>query len=174
MNCHQSLPDRRAKHLKTKPLLKPLSNPLPKLLLLLLSSATLAGCQMAGQHMASVQAGMTGENLSVGQVQREISVGMSSAQVVEVLGAPNIVTTDDQRREVWVYDKIATDRAYSASSGGISTLFLGFGGNFGGLGGAGASGSSGAASTSQRTLTIIIKFDNNGRVRDFAYHQSKF
>lgn len=134
----------------------------------------LAGCQMASQHMADVQAGMTGENMTVGKVQREISVGMSSAQVVEVLGAPNIVTTDDQRREVWVYDKIATDRAYSASSGGISTLFLGFGSSFGGLGGASASGSSGAASTSQRTLTIIIKFDTANRVRDFAYHQSKF
>lgn len=134
----------------------------------------LAGCQMASQHMADVQAGMTGENLSVGKVQREISVGMSSAQVIEVLGAPNIVTTDAQRKEVWVYDKIATDRAYSASSGGIATLFLGAGSNFGGLGGGTVSGSSGAASTSQRTLTIIIKFDELGQVRDFAYHQSKF
>lgn len=152
-----------------------LTNRLPaKLLLLALGAVPLTGCQMASQHMADVQAGMTGENLSVGKVQREISVGMSSAQVVEVLGAPNIVTTDEQRREVWVYDKIATDRAYSASSGGIATLFLGAGSGFGGLGGGGFSGSSGAASTSQRTLTIIIKFDNAGRVRDFAYHQSKF
>lgn len=145
-----------------------------RLLTLLAFPLALAGCQMASQHMADVQAGMTGENLSVGTVQREISVGMSSAQVVEVLGAPNIVTTDEKRREVWVYDKIATDRAYSTSSGGISTLFLGIGSGFGGLGGVGASGSSGAASTSQRTLTIIIKFDTANRVRDFAYHQSKF
>lgn len=141
---------------------------------LLALALALAGCQMASQHMADVQAGMTGEKLSVGTVQREISVGMSSAKVIEVLGAPNIVTTDDQRREVWVYDKIATDRAYSTSSGGISTLFLGIGNGFGGLGGIGASGSTGAASTSQRTLTIIIKFDAANRVRDFAYHQSKF
>jgi outer membrane protein assembly factor BamE (lipoprotein component of BamABCDE complex) len=140
----------------------------------ILTAVLLSGCQTANQHMADVQAGMTGETLSVGKVQREISVGMSSATVIEVLGAPNIVTTDDQRREVWVYDKIATDRAYSSSSGGISTLFLGFGAGFGGLGGAGANASSGAASTSQRTLTIIIKFDKTGQVRDFAYHQSKF
>lgn len=140
----------------------------------LFMSLALTGCQTASQHMADVQAGMTGNNLSVGQVQREIRVGMSSAQVAEVLGSPNIVTTDEQRREVWVYDKIATDRAYSSSSGGISTLFLGFGANVGGLGGVGASGSSGAVSTSQRTLTIIIKFNQIGEVRDFAYHQSKF
>lgn len=154
--------------------LTPKKHAIQRLLLTLLGSTALAGCQMASQHMADVQAGMNGENLSVGKVQREIRVGMSSADVVQVLGAPNIVTTDGERQEVWVYDKIATDRAYSASSGGIATLFLGIGSGFGGLGGGGVSGSSGAASTSQRTLTIIIKFDKLGRVRDFAYHQSKF
>jgi hypothetical protein len=28
--------------------------------------------------------------------------------------------------------------------------------------------------TSQRTLTVIIKFDEHDRVRDFAYHTSRF
>lgn len=134
----------------------------------------LAGCQSAGQHMADVQSGMTGQNISVGKVQREIRVGMTSAEVAETLGSPNIVTTDEQRREVWIYDKIATDRAYSASSGGVSALFLGAGGGVGGLGGAGANSGAGASSTSQRTLTVIIKFGTDNRVRDFAYHQSKF
>ena len=134
----------------------------------------LAGCQSAGQHMADVQSGMTGQNLSVGKVQREIRVGMTNAEVAETLGSPNIVTTDEQRREVWIYDKIATDRAYSASSGGVSALILGGGGGVGGLGGMGVSGGAGASSTSQRTLTVIIKFGSDNRVRDFAYHQSKF
>jgi hypothetical protein len=75
---------------------------------------------------------------------------------------------------VWVYDKISTDRAYSSSSGGVNVLFLGFGGAGGALGGAGTSGSSGASSTSQRTLTVIIKFDSESRVRDFAYQTSTF
>jgi len=103
---------------------------------------------------------------------------MSSAEVVEVLGSPNMVTTDEKRREVWVYDKIATDHAYSTSSGGISALILG--GNVGGSGalgggiGSGYSSGSGAASTSQRTLTVIIKFDEQNKVRDFAYRQSSF
>jgi len=114
----------------------------------------------------------------VGKVQREIRVGMTSAQVVEVLGAPNMVTTDEKRREVWVYDKIATEHAYSTSSGGVSALILGgLGGRSGILGGGvgpGYSKSAGAASTTQRTLTIIIKFDENNKVRDFAYRQSSF
>ena len=134
----------------------------------------LSGCQTPGQHLASVQQAGAGQTLTVGSVQREIRVGMTNAEVAEVLGAPNIVTTDDQRREVWVYDKIATDHAYSSSSGGISALVLGFGSHGGGAGGTGFSAASGARSTSQRTLTIIVKFDTNSRVRDFAYHQSKF
>ena len=44
------------------------------------------------------------------------------------------------------------------------------------LGGAGGSAgrSTGAASTSQKTLTVIIKFDEAKKVRDFAYHTSSF
>ena len=36
------------------------------------------------------------------------------------------------------------------------------------------SGKSEASSTSQRTLTVIIKFDEEKKVRDFAYHTSRF
>ena len=43
------------------------------------------------------------------------------------MGAPNIVTTDEDRREVWIYDKIATEAAYSTSSGGLSSLIVGVG-----------------------------------------------
>ena len=103
---------------------------------------------------------------------------MSGAEVASVLGSPNIVTTDEQRREVWVYDRIATTRAYSASSGGVSALVLGAGpvGNaFGaGLGTADYSSGAGASATTQKTLTVVIKFDGQGLVRDFAYHTSTF
>jgi outer membrane protein assembly factor BamE (lipoprotein component of BamABCDE complex) len=103
---------------------------------------------------------------------------MNSAEVVEVLGSPNMVTTDEKRREVWVYDKIATDHAYSTSSGGVSALILGglaIGSSaMGGGVGPSLSKGSGASSTSQRTLTVIIKFDEQNKVRDFAYRQSSF
>lgn len=87
---------------------------------------------------------------------------MSTADVVAVLGSPNIVTTDEQRREVWVYDKIATETAYSKSEGGVFLLILG------------GSSAGGARSTTQKTLTVIVKFDEQARVRDFSYHSSKF
>lgn len=133
----------------------------------------LAGCS-ASQHAQSVRAGQDGDRLTVGTVQREIRVGMSGAQVVEVLGSPNIVTTDEQRREVWVYDKIATESVHSASSGGIAALIFGTPGAIAAGGTASGNYSSGASSTSQRTFTVIIKFNEQRMVRDFAYHTTRF
>ena len=133
----------------------------------------ITACASAGDHRRAVQDD-TGDRLTVGKVQKEIRVGMSGAEVAEVLGSPNIVSTDEERREVWIYDKVATDYVQSSSRGGVSALILGIGSAVGGLGGGNYSSSAGASSRSQRTLTIIIKYDKEGKVRDFAYHTSKF
>jgi outer membrane protein assembly factor BamE (lipoprotein component of BamABCDE complex) len=105
----------------------------------------------------------TNERLTLGTVQKEIRVGMSGAEVVAALGSPNVVTTDEVRRETWVYDRIATEQAYSSSAGGVNILFLG-----------GVGGRSGVSQTSQRTLTVIIRYDASGKVRDFSYRSSSF
>jgi outer membrane protein assembly factor BamE (lipoprotein component of BamABCDE complex) len=123
---------------------------------------TLAACMPANEHARAVSTGSQ-DRLTVGTVQREIRQGMTGAEVAAALGSPNIVTSDERRRETWVYDRIATERAYSDSSGGVNALFL-----------AGAVQRAGASQTSQRTLTIIIKFDPNGRVENFTYRSSSF
>lgn len=133
-----------------------------------LVAVTLGACS-ATQHRAEVKDDSI-DRVTVGTVQREITVGMSSAEVAAILGAPNIVSTDAERREVWIYDKISTDVSYSRSSGVVAGLVVGSSG--GGAGG--ASKNAGAASSSQRTLTIIIKFDDIGEVRDFSYRTSRF
>ncbi|MFC7609463.1 hypothetical protein [Teichococcus aestuarii] len=139
-------------------------NAIRRLLPALGTAALLAGCASAEDHARSVAAGREAQDrMTVGTVQREIRVGMSGAEVAAVLGSPNIVTTDEQRRETWVYDRIATEQVYSSSQGGAGVLFLG-----------GASGRAGAASTSQRTLTVIIRYDAAGKVRDFSYRSSSF
>ena len=130
-----------------------------------------AGCMSAGEHRAAVQG--EGDRLTVGKVQREIKVGMSGAEVAQVLGAPNIVTTDDERREVWVYDRVATDTVYSESRGGVLALVLA-GGSAAGAAAPAYGSAAGARSTTQRTLTVIVKFDKESRVRDFSYHASQF
>jgi outer membrane protein assembly factor BamE (lipoprotein component of BamABCDE complex) len=136
----------------------------------LLAAATLlvAGCS-ATQHRNEVQDD-SADRITVGTVQREIRVGMTSAEVAGILGAPNIVSTDAERREVWIWDKISSEVSYSRSSGVIAGLVIGSSG--GGAGG--GSKNAGAASSSQRTLTVIVKFDESDRVRDFSYRTSSF
>jgi len=129
---------------------------------------TLSGCS-ARHHVEDVRA-EDADRVTVGTVQKEIRVGMSGAEVAAVLGSPNIVTTDTERRETWVYDKISSEVAYSKSEGSVIGLI--FSSSGGGLGAGGTS--AGAKSTSQRTLTVIIKFDENKLVRDFSYHTSSF
>ena len=121
----------------------------------------LVGCS-ATQHAASTQKGLQGNRLTVGSVQKEIRKGMSGAEVIQALGSPNIVSTDEQGREVWIYDKISSDRVYSEGTGGVTLILLC------------AQQSAGSSSTSQRTLTVIIKFGHDKKVRDFAYHSSRF
>jgi len=110
------------------------------------------GCS-ASYHAEKTQGAMQGDRVTVGTVQKEIKKGMSGSEVAAVLGSPNIVSTDESGWEVWVYDKISSDVVYSQSS-----FIIGVG----------------SKSASQRTLTIIIKFDDQKKVRDFAYHTSRF
>ncbi len=123
----------------------------------------------ASQHRAEVQ-DPVGDELTVGTVQKEIRIGMSGGEVAAVLGSPNIVSTDENRREVWIYDKISTESAYSTSQALVLGGLVSSGGAGGGVFGKNA----GATSSTQKTLTIIIKFDDDRMVRDFAYHTSKF
>lgn len=136
-----------------------------------------AGCMSTQKHYQQTH-GYQDHEMTVGTVQKEITEGMSGAEVAAVLGSPNIVTTDEERREVWVYDKVSTDVTYSHSSGGAGmALIIGaVTGNalIGGVPSGRYSKATGAESKTQKTLTVIIKFDKENKVRDFAYHSSKF
>ena len=100
------------------------------------------------------------EKLSVGMGQREIKAGMDQSAVREALGAPTAVSRDSQKREVWTYDRVSSDRIDTARSVGGSLIVL-----------TGAK-SALAAAADQRTLTVIVYFDDGRKVRDFAYNYS--
>ncbi len=108
-------------------------------------------------------------NLTVGNVQRKVYIGMSGAEVAEALGSPNIVTTDEYRNETWIYDKISTQVNESETRGATGTLrYLEVWGPIV------ATSKTNRKTSSQRTLTVVIKFDEHDAVRDFAYHTSRF
>lgn len=125
---------------------------------LLLALACLAGCYTHPRDEDG-----PAERLTVGKVQGEIKVGMSGAAVAELLGSPNIVTTDEQRREVWIYDRVSSDRidTVNSSAGGVLLVFW-------------SAGSQSQSTRVQKTLTVIIKFDEQKLVRDFAYNYTQF
>lgn len=133
--------------------------PMKTILTAVVLAGSLCGCMSAADHAAQLPP-QSINGLTAGTVQREIHKGMSQAAVVDALGSPNIAARDLDGKESWVYDKIATEAAYSAGSNGILSILLG-------------SRNAGAVSSSQKTLTVIIKF-TKGVVSDYSYHSSKF
>ena len=119
------------------------------------------GCTTAAQHQQ--QLGSTAEReMTLGIVQKEIRAGLTQGEVATAMGSPNIVTRDAAGNETWIYDKIATEASYSQSAAYGTILILG------------ASSAAGAAATTQKTLTVVIKFDDAQRVETFSYHSSRF
>lgn len=100
--------------------------------------------------------------MTVGLVQKEIHEGMSQPDVIVALGSPNIVTKDQDGHQTWVYDKIASEVSYRNSSGGIWLLIAGYESN------------SGKSASTQKTLTVVIKFNDKELVDKVTYHGSKF
>ncbi|MCD6535185.1 MAG: hypothetical protein J7L25_14070 [Deltaproteobacteria bacterium] len=143
-----------------------------RILLLAAMIALLPGCMTAAKHQQSLPSAEE-KKMTVGIVQKEIRKGMSQADVATSLGSPNLVTRDKSGVETWIYDKISTEYAYSTSSGGVGALIFGLGGSVAGGAAPSYSQGSGASSTTQRTLTVIIKFVE-GVVNEFTYHSSSF
>jgi len=111
---------------------------------------------------------------TLGLVQKELRVGMTQTEVATTLGSPNLVTRCGQGREAWVYDRVASEARVRSSgvgggAGGIGTpgtaLILGlFGGHV----------RNDQAVTTQKTLTVVIRFDAEGAVESFSFHASRF
>ena len=154
--------------------------------------AILAGCAQTHVNLSPLDE--KANSITVGVVQRELKTGLTGAEVITRLGSHNIVTRDKEKREVWVYDKISNNYTFSNASGKLAITLFDFDENralFNGalaggaasldgrgasLGSTGASynRSAGASAVSQKTLTIIIKFTQDGLVEDFNYHASTF
>ncbi|QMU55811.1 MAG: hypothetical protein GKS04_01215 [Candidatus Mycalebacterium zealandia] len=132
--------------------------------LCILALLTVSCGMTAADHSRSLASSQEQE-MTVGIVQRDIQKGMSQADVAQSLGSPNIVTRDSEGLETWVYDKIASEASYSQSSGGVGLVLSLLWGS---------AKSTGASSSTQKTLTVIIKFDDKKNVSSFTYHSSKF
>ncbi len=100
-------------------------------------------------------------NLTLGTAQKSVKIGATQDEVTLALGAPNIVTTDSNGKETWIYDKVSSVSSYNNNGFDIGLILVNYAKN------------GGNAQTSQKTLTIIIKFSNK-KVESFKYHMSSF
>ena len=126
-------------------------------LLMILALFLMGGCASTSPMVAP-----NGTKMTLGTAQKSIRKGMDQAEVASSMGSPNIVTRDKSGNETWVYDKISSEVSYSTSEAYGSLLLIG------------GSTNKGYSSSSQKTLTIVIKFDENMLVDTFTYHSSRF
>ena len=99
---------------------------------------------------------------TLGIVQKSIKRGMSSAEVIKVLGSPNMVTQDEDSNEGWIYDKHSTEIKSSNQRKGVWLLVVS------------TNEGSSSHNSSQKNLTIIIKFNSDNKVKKFSYRSSSF
>ena len=111
---------------------------------------------------------------TLGLVQKELRPGLSQADVAERLGCPNIVARETDGREAWVYDKVSSERETSGQNVGVGGAGSGAGGSFWGALGVTAGKRSERSRSSQRTLTVVIRFSAAGAVESFTWHDSRF
>lgn len=130
-----------------------------KSLLIIASTFLIVGCSSNNQVETPNNKNET--NLTVGVVQKEIKIGMTQEEVVSVLGSPNIVSSTEKDKETWIYDKISSSVSYKNSNSYATILIIG------------AEQSQGSSSYSQKSLTVIIKFEK-GKVNEFKYHTSRY
>lgn len=109
----------------------------------------LMGCQQAPLITIPERQADT-QKITLGNVQSKVRVGATSEDVVMALSSPNIVTSNPDGTETWVYDKISSESEYAKGY------------------------NSGVSVKSSRTMIVVIKFDKQSRVKDVQYRQTSY
>ena len=111
--------------------------------------------------------------LTLGKVQQTLKKGMSQGEIIVALGSPNMVTSDANGLETWVYDKLSTEVNSNSQKKSFNLL----GGVIGSKIGVGATGGSSSknsnTSSSQKTLTVVLKFIEKN-LETYTYNASSF
>ena len=88
--------------------------------------------------------------ITLANVQKSVKVGTSSSAVIEALSSPNIITSNPDGSETWVYDKISSESEFAT---GLN---------------------SNVSASSSRTLIVVVKFDISNKVESVQYRQTSY
>lgn len=137
-----------------------------KKIFLLLVAITVIGCSNTQTDVVPTQK----SNLTVGMVKSKVVEGKSTQNdIIELFGAPNLVTTNSQGNEVWTYSK--SSYSGKSSSGTVNAGILGTGAILGVFGG---SASSAISNTSTSSFDFIITFNKQGIVEKYKIISSSY
>ena len=139
----------------------------------LVTSALLLQAGCVNPPVQNSQPVIPTSNISYGLIQQNVVKGATKDQVVGTLGSPNMITNSAGDEETWIYDKVSTDYQNESGASSASVLGGGIAGAIGLGGSASTSSSSNRGTSSQRTLTLIIKFKKNV-IDTFAVRTTSF
>jgi outer membrane protein assembly factor BamE (lipoprotein component of BamABCDE complex) len=98
-------------------------------------------------------------NLTYGIIKSKLKKGETSQNdILQLIGSPNIVTKNRSGKEVWTYDKISSDAHANVGYGSLVVL-----------GGAFAN-----SSSSSKSVTLMITFDDKDVIEDYSFIQSAY
>ncbi len=109
--------------------------------------------------------------LTPGMTKKTIVKGKTTqAEVMEVFGPPDLVTTTSSGGEMWGYDRVSRDVTYNAFGiGGIGGAGVG-----GGIIGGGVAARTGSQTQTVRTMFLLIYFDKKDKVVDYKISATRF
>ncbi|MGL4998910.1 MAG: hypothetical protein ACRC5T_08095 [Cetobacterium sp.] len=114
-----------------------------KYIIALIAMVTFVGCSTA--TTIPVQK----SNLTFGMVKEKLVKGETTqTQILQLFGAPNLITKNKMNDEVWSYNKMSSVGASTASSGFFT--------------------SSATRNTTTSSFDLIITFDNNDITKDYS------
>lgn len=94
-------------------------------------------------------------NLTFGMIKKNIIKGETTQEeITRLFGAPNIMTKNKSEEEVWTYDKL------SVSNSEANANLLVIGGS--------------TSSSTSRSMTLVITFDEKDIVKDYAVMAQEF
>ena len=125
---------------------------LTRILLMFALSLALVACSCA-TFPAKQSPPTQKSNLTVGTVKTQIVKGKTKqAEILEIFGAPNLVTKNKNNDEVWNYSRMSFE-SRTGSDGGM-LIFWG--------------GSRAMSTATTQSFDLIITFDDNDVVKDYS------
>lgn len=129
-----------------------------KILFIILLIFTIIGCSNTNLIEPEQKS-----NLTVGVIKNKIVEGKTTQnEILELFGAPNIITTNSDGKEVWNYSKSSYQSEVQGKENGFSLLLLG------------KSKSSVISTSSTISLDLLIIFNKQNIVEKYKIISSSF